>query len=172
MDCDILIRTVGPEDDVLEWLQTVLSSCLSVVMTLYLIPALKGRGWGVGYHKEVSNRAEKRGTLLMKAICPNYSCPSFALICHSSHLFFLLCLLLLFSSKGGLYPWSLFSQSTFIFLIPPWQSAPFRCSLPHTRSIHVVLLYMSLNPSVGISIFHVLKFQCAQVACELGVGTH
>lgn len=80
MDCEIFIRTVGAEDDVLEWLQTALSSYLSVLVTLYLIPALKGRGCGVGYQKEVRNRAEKRGTLPIKAICANYSCSSFAFL--------------------------------------------------------------------------------------------
>lgn len=51
MDCEIFIRTVGPEGGVLEWLQIALSSYLAVLMTLYLIPALKGTGCGVGYQK-------------------------------------------------------------------------------------------------------------------------
>lgn len=172
MDCEIFIRTVGPEDDVLEWLQTALSSYLSVLVTLYLIPALKGRGCGVGYQKEVSNRAEKRGTLpIKKAICANYSCPSFALIYHSSPLFLLLCFFLLFSSRGGLNPQSLFPQSTFLLLIPPWQSAFFGCSLPRTHSIHLILLYISLCPSVGVSIFRVLKFQCTHTSSLLPISS-
>lgn len=172
MDCEIFIRTVGPEDDVLEWLQTALSSYLSVLVTLYLIPALKGRGCGVGYQKEVSNRAEKRGTLpIKKAICANYSCPSFAFLS-----------LLTPFSPPGFFPsffiqrWS--KSSVFIpsihFPFPHstmavcffWMftsSHPFHT--PHPS------LYISLCPSAGVSIFHVLKFQCTHTSSLLPVSS-
>lgn len=53
------MSTLGPEDHVLDWLQTVLSSYLSILVTMDLIPALKGRGCGVGYQNGVSSREEK-----------------------------------------------------------------------------------------------------------------
>lgn len=126
----------------------------------------------LGYQKEVSNRAKKRGTLPMKmAGCPNYSCHSFALIYHFSHLFHPCARSFFFSPRGGLYPWSLFPQPTFLFLIPSWQSVLFGHSFPHTYSTHLIFLYMSLCPSVGVSIVHVFKFQCTHSSYILPVSS-
>lgn len=50
---------LSPGDSVLDWLQAGLSFYWSVLMTMDLIPALKGRGCGVGYQNEVSSREEK-----------------------------------------------------------------------------------------------------------------
>lgn len=164
MDCEVFTRIVSPEDDVLEWLQTGLFSYLPVLVMLCLIPGLKGRGCEVGYQKWA--KEQKRGTLAMKAVCPNYSYPCFALIYHSSHLF-----LLLPSSRSGLTPWILFPQSTFFFFIPSWQSVLLRCSLPHIHSTHLILLYMSLCPSSWGLVFYVLKFQCTHTSYLLPISS-
>lgn len=97
VDFQIIMKIANPGDYVLEWLPSVYSFFLLVIVILYSIASSKDRGDGevISEGSKQQSRKEKY-TANKEGYLLNYSCYSFALTCHSSCLFLFPCFFFLF----------------------------------------------------------------------------